>query len=165
MLWLSKAPYVIKYEHILIYVGDTRQIYTKFRNVPLLESSHKVLQCMHNKKDYTLSYKDISNLEIVGWSNIVICARCVWILGILRHVTSPPLWKELHHGKAQERTTMASLVMQTSLCYVKRLPDMLYVKGILFPKLKVVDDTFKPVIVIMNTQCMSIVLTKLLTLY
>lgn len=63
-----------------------------------------------------------------------------------------------------KRTLTTLLVMKTSLRHVKRLHNRSYVEGISLPKVEVVDNFYKPFIVIVNTQFSMRVKTSQLVL-
>ena len=89
---------------------------------------------MQNNKVYMLTNKKSDNLGIVGYSYIV-SARCVDIkVSTLCYILT------LAYGaiswKSSIMTLMALEIMQFMMGYVKRLLGRLYVKDVLFPKLR-----------------------------
>ena len=89
---------------------------------------------MQDNKVYMLTNKKSNNFDILGYSDIV-SARCVDIkVSTLCHILT------LAYGaiswKISIMTLMALEIMQFTMWYVKRLLGRLYVKDVLFPKLR-----------------------------
>jgi hypothetical protein len=133
MLELSEAICVFKYEHTPFTIRIIDK-WTISSAIDRWKSRQKVLRYMQDNKLYMLINKMSANLDIVGYLDIAL--RGVWILRFPHHVKSSPSHVELYCGKAPKLILMALVMMQTIMWHVKRLLGRLYVKQVLFPKLR-----------------------------